>query len=253
MLNKTSINVGKVLGLTGGGIVGAAIAWVIAEVLVYQIYEKEIQYYEETVDDLGYVNETPEEPIVMKKTVSTRNEGEKVVTNYAEQFKRGKLNTRKVDHEEAMDADEEPGEPEEEVNDGRPFVVTEEEWSKDSKYSSVTLTYYADDRVVTDETDKVIKNPETLIGPDALDSFGEGTEDPDTVFVKNVDEETYYEICRTHGSYDEIVLGLPKKESKKVHVKKSKEVVDDEIRDSKKRRAQQKAKLMDDETDDETT
>jgi hypothetical protein len=256
-MNQKKLNYGKLAGLFGGGVVGAAIGWVIAEVLVYQLYEKEVEYYDELAGDLGYAQESYEEPIVMKKTVSTRNDDEKRVTNYAEQFKKGKLNTRKVEHEEVMDADEEiieEAEPEDEVDDGRPSVVSEEEWSKaDDGWESITLSYYAEDRVFTDEHDIIIPNAETLVGHHAVDNFGEESNDPDTVFIKNVDEQKYYEIIRVHGSYDEIVLGMPKKTPKK----KIKKIVEDEEylerkRAEKKLRAQQKAKLNDDDSTDET-
>jgi len=255
-MNQKKLNYGKLAGLFGGGVVGAAIGWVIAEVLVYQLYEKEVEYYDELAGDLGYAQESYEEPIVMKKTVSTRNDDEKRVTNYAEQFKKGKLNTRKVEHEEVMDADEEiieEAEPEDEVDDGRPFVVTEEEWTHaEDGWESVNLTYYEDDRVVTDEADAIIRFPETLVGPHALSSFGEGTTDPDTVFIKNVDEQKYYEISRVHGSYDEFVLGLPKPEPKKIKVRKTadRDEIDEEARAAKKRRAKVKAKLNDETTED---
>lgn len=258
LFNKP-IDVNKLIALAGGGLIGAAIGWVISEVLVFQIFEKEKEDFTDLVEDLEYSLE--EEPVVMKTTVSARKvkSGEgKIVTNYVEQFKKGKLlNPDPVD-----DAEEEiehslaemaalAEEMEEEAEMGLPFVITEEKWTNpDNDWESVNLTYYTEDRVVTDEQDKIIKHPETILGPHALDSFGEGTTDPDTVFVQNNAEELFYEVCRVHGSYDEFVLGLPKQEPKKIPVKKSKDLIDEEARDAKKRRAKVKAKLHDETTEE---
>ena len=249
-----SMDLGKVLGLAGGAIVGAAIGWVVGEVLAYQIYEKEIEYYDEVIDEEGY-SVDDSEPIIMKKTVSTRNDDKKVVTNYAEAFKKGKLAPEEDDEEELLEEVIVNGESEEEeMDDGRPFVVTEEEWTNaEDGWESVNLTYYEDDRVVTnDSDDAIVRFPETLIGPHALSSFGDGTTDPDTVFIKNVDEQKYFEISRVHGSYDEIVLGLPKPEPKKIKMKKvaDRDDIDEEARAAKKRRAKVKAKLNDETTED---
>ena len=53
---------------------------------------------------------------------------------------------------------------------------------------------------LTDDGDFPIDDPEEVVGPDALDSFGEWEDD--TVYVRNDTLKCYYEICRDNSEYD---------------------------------------------------
>lgn len=65
-------------------------------------------------------------------------------------------------------------------------------------YDLLSFTYYANG-VLADDGDFPIENVEAVIGPDALDSFGEWEDD--RVFVRNDDRKCYYEICRDLDDY----------------------------------------------------
>lgn len=67
-------------------------------------------------------------------------------------------------------------------------------------YDIVEFTYYADG-VLTDDGDIPIDDPESVIGPDALDSFGEWEDD--MVYVRNDDRKCYYGICRDLSNYSD--------------------------------------------------
>ena len=65
-------------------------------------------------------------------------------------------------------------------------------------YDLLSFTYYANG-VLADDGDFPIENVEAVIGPDALDSFGEWEDD--RVFVRNDDRKCYYEILRDLDDY----------------------------------------------------
>lgn len=67
-------------------------------------------------------------------------------------------------------------------------------------FDKVGLTYFENNDILIDDQDEEIRDRQALIG-DALMFFGEGTDDPDTVFVLNEGTETKYEITRVHGFF----------------------------------------------------
>ena len=86
------------------------------------------------------------------------------------------------------------------VEDGRPYVISPDEFGEKDGYENVTLTYYADG-VLTDYFDNVISNVDEVVGFDSLDHFGEYEDD--VVFVRNEKMETDYEILRDLRDFNE--------------------------------------------------
>ena len=72
--------------------------------------------------------------------------------------------------------------------------------------SQSTLTWYAQDEVLTDEHDTVLNQPWNLIGV-GMNMFGHGSGDPDVVYIRNEHLEAEYEVLRDPGSYAVQVLG----------------------------------------------
>lgn len=75
----------------------------------------------------------------------------------------------------------------------------------DPGWNMISLKYYCDDGVLTDENDTPVD--ETLIG-DGLDHFGENPDDPYTVYVKNKKVKHIYEISAIDANYAMDILGL---------------------------------------------
>lgn len=91
-------------------------------------------------------------------------------------------------------------EKEEETIVAKPYVIAPEEfWEQDCPV--ITLTYYEEDGVLTDERDKIIDNADELVGEDFADHFGEYEED--AVHIRNEEMGVVYEILRDIGSYEE--------------------------------------------------
>ena len=96
-----------------------------------------------------------------------------------------------------------------------PFVIPEGMF-RDAmmKGGTYALLYFEDDDVLTDEDDKPIEEAEYLIG-DALDHFGDKSNNKDIVYVYNPSNQTGYEIQRIHDSFQHDVLGVEMDEEDK--------------------------------------
>lgn len=84
---------------------------------------------------------------------------------------------------------------------GKEFDENEEE------YDQVVLTYYEEDQVITGEDDEPITNWREVVGHDNL-KFGQGSDDPDVVHIRNDRLTTHYQVFLIESSYAREVLGL---------------------------------------------
>lgn len=92
--------------------------------------------------------------------------------------------------------------------DARPFVITLEQYGNDNEIvDTESLVYYSEDNVLVDNNEIPIDNEDYVIG-DALNNFGNGSQDPDIVYVRNVKTGCDYDVIRVHGSYQELILGV---------------------------------------------
>lgn len=90
----------------------------------------------------------------------------------------------------------------EEINvKGAPRVIPPDEFGEED-YAVVSLSYYADG-VLADDWDKVIKDVANTVGEDFMNHFGEYEDD--SVFVRNDDLETDYEILRDTRNFSDVV------------------------------------------------
>ena len=95
------------------------------------------------------------------------------------------------------------------------FIITSDEFSSQPEYDKETIFWYEDDSVFTNSSEELLDNSGDLFIPNPHLHFGEGSEDPDVVFIRNDKMSVDYEIIRIHGSYAEIVLGEPPKQKTK--------------------------------------
>lgn len=92
----------------------------------------------------------------------------------------------------------------------RPYVIHEDEREEMHAYQGVTYTYFEDDDVLVNEREEILdkEDREKIIGEANLEKFGHGTDDDDTVYVRNDRLEMVIEICRSPNSYAEEVHGF---------------------------------------------
>jgi hypothetical protein len=98
-------------------------------------------------------------------------------------------------------SDEETKKEVEPVRKTTPYVISPEEFGEFDGYDTVSLTYYADG-VLTDDDENVIENVSKLVCVDFASHFGEYEDD--SVFVRNDEMMTDYEILRDMRKYSEL-------------------------------------------------
>lgn len=82
-----------------------------------------------------------------------------------------------------------------------PYIISPDEYMA-SEYGVKTLIYYAD-KVLADDDDNVIPNPTTLLGSNALKSFGQYEDD--CVYVRDDNLKTDYEVLLSQKTFNEEV------------------------------------------------
>lgn len=96
-------------------------------------------------------------------------------------------------------------------DENQPHIITDEEFlmSEDLRYEQYTLTYYAGDDVLVNQEDKPVEGKQRLItvGEDNL-KFGEKSNDPRIVYIRNPQLTMDLEVILNDGKYSVEVLGL---------------------------------------------
>lgn len=193
----------NLLCFVAGAAIGSVVTWKLIEKKYKDLADEEIESVIETFKN--------RKPIITKDNV--KETVEKVINKYKEpkEIVEDIVTAEKysIENEEEIDEDDEsnytidvdPG-----VEVIAPYVITPEqfgEYSEYSEYGTKTLTYYADN-VLTDEIDNPITSEEmeTMIGPDALDHFGEYEDD--SVYIRDEMNEMDYEILKSEKTFSEI-------------------------------------------------
>lgn len=82
----------------------------------------------------------------------------------------------------------------------KPYVISPYDFGEIDEYSQIELTYYADGTLEDDEGN-IITDIDELIGPDALNTFGEYEDD--AVFVRNEYLRTDFQILKDYRRYED--------------------------------------------------
>lgn len=91
----------------------------------------------------------------------------------------------------------------------RPFVISAEQWfQNETDYSQITLTYWADDDVLTDDARRVVTDVDNVVGATNLHRFGFKSDDADLVYVRNHRLSADYEITKDERNWGEVVHGV---------------------------------------------
>lgn len=97
-----------------------------------------------------------------------------------------------------------------------PFVISHQEyqWSDEGdEYAKITLKYYPKQQVLLDEEEEPIDDVEAYVGWRALNRFGDESDDPDIVYVRNRRLETDFEVERTEDDIPlHVKYAMPKME-----------------------------------------
>jgi hypothetical protein len=102
--------------------------------------------------------------------------------------------------------------------DGRqkePYVINTEEYMEENEFDKASISYYEDDQVLCDENEEVMDDIEGTVGWDNLGRFGDGSDDPEVVYVRNERLEIDFEVIRLSKSYAETVGGFEPENDKR--------------------------------------
>ena len=190
----------NLLYFVAGATIGSVVTWKLIEKKYKDLADEEIESVIETFKNRkpritkDEVKETVEK--VINKWKEPKETVEDIVT--AEGYS--------IENEEEIDEDDESNYTVNVDNDIEivtPYVITPEQFGEYNEYGTKTLTYYADN-VLTDEIDNPITSDEmvTMIGPDALDHFGEYEDD--SVYIRDETNEMDYEILKSEKMFSEM-------------------------------------------------
>jgi hypothetical protein len=87
-----------------------------------------------------------------------------------------------------------------EIMANEPKIISPYDFGELDGYHQIELTYYADGTLEDDDYN-IVEDSDELLGPDALKSFGEYEED--SVFVRNDQLRTDFQILRDYRTYEE--------------------------------------------------
>lgn len=183
-----------------GAAIGSIVTWKLIEKKYKDLADEEIESVIETFKN--------RKPRITKDNV--KEKVEKVINKYKEpkEIVEDIVTTERysIENEEEIDEDDESNYTVNVDNDIEvvtPYVITPEQFGEYNEYGTKTLTYYADN-VLTDEIDNPITSDEMviMIGPDALDHFGEYEDD--SVYIRDEMNEMDYEILKSEKKFSEI-------------------------------------------------
>lgn len=190
----------NLLCFVAGAAIGSVVTWKLIEKKYKDLADEEIESVIETFKNRkpritkDEVKETVEK--VINKFKEPKETVEDIVTS--EGYYTEDEEETEEDDESNYTVDVDPG-----VEVIVPYVITPEQFGEYDEYGTKTLTYYADN-VLTDEIDSPITSDEmiTMIGPDALDHFGEYEDD--SVYIRDEMNEMDYEILKSEKMFSEI-------------------------------------------------
>ncbi len=198
-MNKELIS--KCFIFAAGAAIGSAVTYIILKTKYEQIINEEIESVKE-VYSRKKIEETIEEETknVVSKTVQMKYNDEKLqkdlkdLTDIIAENKYAENKNPREEENENMDKD---------IEYYKPEVIPPDEFGEDEDYETESLTYYADE-VLTDDMDNVIDDEDIddMITYEALTRFGEWEDD--SVFVRNDERKTYYEILLDTRNYSDL-------------------------------------------------
>jgi hypothetical protein len=212
----------------GAGFIGYKVATKRLEAKYEELLKHEVseakQFYAQLHKKEGF--STPEEAVkhlrpVAEKPGKTIGEASEALRRYQGDIREEAEETEKevvVERQEEVTVNvftsTEPADPNfdpeaEERSPDYPYIISEEEWMQgEDGFTQTSITYWSGDGVLADEQEREIPFIDPIIGEGAIERFGHGTGDPNTVFVRNEKLSVDFEVTRIDGKYAHEVLGL---------------------------------------------
>ena len=182
----------SIIIFTAGAAIGSVVTWKLIKTKYEQIAQEEIDSVKEVFSRQGKEPTEPEEEnaVEVEPETQTSKKYEEVITNS------GYANYEPYTKEK------------EDKYVDKPHIISPEEFGENPDYEQVSLTYYADG-ILADEVNEVIEDDdvEDIVGSDSLTHFGEYEDD--SVFVRNDNMKTDYEILLDVRTYADSINKSP--------------------------------------------
>ena len=209
----------NVLMFTVGAAVGSAVTWAVVRERYKRIADEEIASVREEYIDLMTKMKTKLKEDTEKDQVD--ESAEAIIDDYPEEdyghvydneqkkeyYKIASMYRNSDDDDETDEEGDEMDQDEDEVQyiDG-PYVISPDDFScSPPGYNAEALTYFADGILADDWG--MIKDLDETIGEDAINHFGEYTED--IVYVRNEATEIDYEVTKDPRTYVDMLRTNP--------------------------------------------
>lgn len=164
------------------------------------------------VEDNGYKTDTvkdPREPLgkVAYHDVGSEPEKTKDITDInvvsAGPVTQNVFDTPPIEVEEEVNVYELERDPE------VPYVIHKDEHHETPEgYEQYTLTYFEGDDILSDERDRVLTEQDEVIGLGNLSRFGQGSGDPNIVYIRNEKLKVDIELVHSDGKFATEVHGF---------------------------------------------
>ena len=190
----------NLLFFVAGAAMGSVITWKLIEKKYKDLADEEIESVIETFKNRKPRITKDEVKETVEKVINKYKEPEEIVEDIVTSERYS------IENEEEIDEDDESNyivNVDNDVEVVEPYVIAPGQFGEYNEYGTKTLTYYADN-ILTDEIDNPITSEEMaiMIGPDALDHFGEYEDD--SVYIRDEMNEMDYEILKSEKKFSEI-------------------------------------------------
>ena len=205
-MNRKIINL---IIFTAGAAIGSAVTWKVVKDRYEKIVQEEIKSVKEVFSDR--FNSSNEE--VSSEESDEEMSEEDHVSDYRKicwddledldpsELEEEEYQADLIEYEDIANIYKEGGADNMPTSEPRePYVIEPIEFGELDDYKTFELTYY-EDGILEDEDYDIVKNPEEILGPDALGSFGEYEDD--SVFVRNERLHADFQILKDYRTYDE--------------------------------------------------
>lgn len=186
------------LMFAAGAAIGSAVTWKVLKTKYDRIIQEEIDSIKETFAEVYPESKEPEEE-------HSEDEVDPRQINWDDLEDLDEDETYTPTQEDldeykdiARNYTNEKGGAEEMSNE--PYVIAPYDFGELDGYSTIELTYYMDN-ILEDEDYHIVTDADELIGPKALNTFGEYEDD--AVFVRNDRLRTDFQILKDYRTYDE--------------------------------------------------
>ena len=176
----------KLFIFTAGVAIGSVVTWKLVKTKYEQISNEEIESVKET-----FLKERRKdvEPLNEDKSFEMSEEAAKALKKIIENNSYNDYSNYSTKKESEV-----------EENMSGPYVISPDEFDG-GDYDIESLNYYQDG-ILTDIYDNVIEDVESMVGEESLNHFGEYEDD--SVFVRNDEKETDYEILLVDRNYKDL-------------------------------------------------